>query len=398
MKTFLAIAMILCLSSGAAFSDTYFSSQTNGLGTRQFLSSVRAMGMGGGFAFGDSLSLENYLISQWRYVDHTRATFVMGYNRNDTELPGTSFTVSTAEFNGLSIAIPIQRQKWVIGATLQPYLLKESRLEQQFINPNDSSRYTQRNDYTGNVNLARFNLVWSPMPQVGLALHGNFYFGTLEESYTVLFNASSYLDIGHAVQYRVKGAGIGLSADVRPVDNAHLAAFVDLKPKLSVDVEYLSSLTYLETGNRNINSFPLHYGLAGGFQFAKQWQAVGGYAYQDWASVLKQPATNYDSWSHFNVGLEHQAAHIRRPNFLERFDWRAGYSQTNLGYLFNNASVTEKALHFGVGMPFSSWYNRLDLALVVGMRGDLTDNQVEEKFINLNFSLSMGELWFQRIR
>ena len=103
-------------------------------------------------------------------------------------------------------------------------------------------------------------------------------------------------------------------------------------------------------------------------------------------------------WSRLGVGVERSVSHARRPAFLSRFDWRFGYSRTQIGYRFNGDAVVEQAAHAGIGIPFSDFNNRIDVAVMAGIRGDQGSNLAEERFVNVLFSISVGELWFQSSR
>ncbi|MCB0307415.1 MAG: hypothetical protein KDI38_26870, partial [Calditrichaeota bacterium] len=87
---------------------SYFSSKAKGLGLRSYTTGVRGFGMGNtGLAATDSIMLNNYVTSQWRQIDFTRATFGMYYQRFNTDTENSSFNTSTADLAGMNIAVPL---------------------------------------------------------------------------------------------------------------------------------------------------------------------------------------------------------------------------------------------------------------------------------------------------
>ena len=376
---------------------SYFSSQLHGMGIRQYLPSVRGIGMGmTGIATTDSLLLGNYDISQWRYVTNTRLTIGLRYNRIDTEINDSSFRSASGGFTGIGLAIPIQTQKWVIGLNFQPYTTVDFKSFQE--EESGGQTFTQNNLLSGTIAKAQLNLIWSPVPQVGLAVNGNFYFGTIEDHYEYSFNDGSFRNISHQVEYRISGPGIGFSADVHPLDWLIIAGFADTRPTLKIQTAYQSPGVFPDTLKRNLDSFPFHFGIGSAIKLSSRWNLALDYSYQYWSQTLKTPGPEYEDWYNLGLGVERAMSTKRKKGFLDQLDFRSGVSMTRIGYKFNNESVFEYGLHFGLGIPFGSYGNRLDVAVSGGFLGDKDKNLVQERFVKLHVSLAIGERWFQRDR
>lgn len=376
---------------------SYFSSQSNGLGLRRYTTNVRGIGMGvAGLASLDSLALNTYVTSSWRHITDTRFMAALDYQRNDLEVGSASFNNSTGGFAGLSFAIPIAKGKWSFGASLQPYTEVNFRSIQS--EESNGVKFDQINLFSGSITRAQVVLAWAPIPSLGLSASGNFYFGQLEDRFEFRFDDASFFDASHSVDYKITGAGVGLSADFRPGPSLLLAGFVDFKPTTKLTVDYVSVVPINEPAQRNFDSFPLQFGLGGALQLNRRWVLVSDFSYQYWSEALKTAGGSYEDWYYIGGGLERRAQRGRHEGFLNKIDLRTGFSATRLGYRFNNQSVFEYALHAGVGVPFGRFHNRVDIALSAGLRGDSGKNLAREKFVGLNLSVALGELWFQQIR
>lgn len=391
------LLLIVCFAGQFVFAGSYFSSKAKGIGLRQYATGVRGIGMGyTGMASRDSLELNNFAVTQWRHITATRVTISLAYQRFDTDLSGNNFTSTKTDLSGLNIAVPIVKRKWIFGLSITPYS------EIDFKSTNDLSSggedFTQTNFFTGSVSKAQFSLVWSPNPKVGLAVNANFFFGTLTDRFEFRFENSNFRDISHRVIYRFRGPGIGLSADYQPAKKIQLAGFVDFPANVNMDVEYVSTVDFPLDQPRNFDKFPLQFGIGGALQMSRRWQLTADFTRQQWADALKTPNPEFDSWYLFGVGVERAASRKRNTNIFNKMDLRSGFSARSLGYKFNNEAVNEYAVHLGFGLPFGHFRNRIDLAISGGIRGDLSKNLAEEKFIKFNTSISIGELWFQRAR
>lgn len=395
IKYLLTAWILLSISLPAG---SYFSSKPKGLGLRSYTTGVRGFGMGNtGLAATDSIMLNNYVTSQWRRIDFTRATFGMYYQRFSTDLEDNSFSTSTADLAGMNIAIPLKHGEWVLGLSLQPYTTVDFKTSQTV--ESDSISFTQYSLSSGSISKAQISLIWSPFPALGLSLNGNYYFGALRDNYEFRFTESSFLSTSHTVKYSISGPGVGVSMDFQPVRAISLGGFVDFQSSTDLRTTYLSQTTTFGDKSRNFDRFPLHYGIGASFKVDNRWSLAVDYTSQDWVKTMRAENNEFDNWSHTGVGIERKQSPKRRNvGFFDRMDLRAGYSNARLGYKFNGEPVTQNAVHLGLGIPFSSSLNRIDVGVEAGVRGDLQKNLAKEQYTNFQISISIGELWFQKIR
>ncbi len=391
------LILMVCFTGQFVIAGSYFSSKAKGIGLRQYATGVRGIGMGyTGMASRDSLELNNFAVTQWRHINNTRATISLVYQRFNTDLSDNNFTSTKTDLTGLNIAIPIVKKKWVFGLSITPYSDIDFKSTDDI--SSNGEDFTQTDFFTGSISKAQFSLVWSPNPKLGLAVNGNFFFGTLTDRFEFRFENNNFRDISHRVIYRFRGPGIGLSADYQPTKKVQLAGFLDFPASVDMDVEYISTVEFPLDQPRNFDKFPLQFGIGGALQMNQRWQLTADFSRQQWADALKTPNPEFDSWYLFGVGVERAASRKRNTSMFNKMDLRSGFSARSIGYKFNNEPVKEYALHLGLGFPFGHFNNRVDFAISGGIRGDLTKNLAEEKFIKFNTSISIGEFWFQKIR
>lgn len=390
------VIICLFLAFFSARAGSYFASQYNGMGIRQYSTTVRGVGMGmTGIAALDSLSLANYGISQWRYIQATRISVGVFYQRINLAPQGEQLTSTVAGLSGINIAIPLSQRRWVMGINLQPYSRIDFKATETITS--NGQTFTQNSLSTGNIAKAQLNLAWSPSTAFGFSVNGNFYFGSIEDQYEFDFPDNNFNDISHALKYTITGPGIGFSADYRPLDWLTLAGFVDLKSfPLKVKTAYDSQIALADTvQKRNLETFPLQFGVGSALRLGSRWNLALDYAYQKWSATLQEPAPNYEDWFHFGIGFERELLMKYNAGFFDRMDYRAGFSATRLGYKFNQESAMEYGIHLGLGIPFGDYRNRLDFAISGGLRGSESKNLAEEKFVNFRVEVNIGERWFQ---
>lgn len=403
MKTlFHSLLVVLLLICTNVFAGSFFSSQGNSVGLKQYTSSVRGLGLGGaGLSSLDSLGLNNYVFAQWRHANNTRASFALFYDYINAEVGSNSFTTSTANFGGLSFAIPLENSGWTLGVSLQPYTNMEFRsIETIPVEPGSDETFEQASLRDGSVSRAVAILGWAPMEQIGVAAHISYYFGTIEDNYRFQFDAgSNFASYSHEVQYQISsGPGIGFSVDARPFPKLGIAGFLELEPSLNIQREYNSPNTNLVGDKGIFDTFPLAYGIGTNYALASSWNVSLDYAFQQWSNAVTSNNQQFEDWYQVAFGAEKSGNRRRSASFLSRLDYRFGASTRQVGYRIENASVNENSLHLGLGIPFSRNNYRLDTAFVAGRRGNLSNNGASETFVRFEISATLGELWFQRIR
>ena len=65
---------------------------------------------------------------------------------------------------------------------------------------------------------------------------------------------------------------------------------------------------------------------------------------------------------------------------------------------YDTYTVQDNAVTFGIGFIFLKNTNEIDFSFSTGLRK--TENKIypDEKYVNINFAISSGDIWFKKIR
>ncbi|MBN2366568.1 MAG: hypothetical protein JXL67_10405 [Calditrichaeota bacterium] len=398
MKSILLPFIILFSFISVVTAQSVFSGIENGIGLRHYVGTVRGIGMGGtGLASPDSISLNAYNSAMWHHISDTKISLSLRHSYVQTDLSGQELSSSTGNFNGLQLAIPIQKKKWVFGINIVPYSIANFSY---ILNRQSAGESYQENIfYEGNLARSQLNLVWAPVEGIGLAASLNYFFGDIRDRYYLFFEDAAISDIFYQIEYQLNGPGIGTSFDISLLEPFYLGGFIDFEPKITLTRITQNPISLEEQKEKISTNLPIFAGFGTSYRFKKQWTVSADVVYQDLSEALDQnQADNLESFYEVGAGIEHSRSRERTKAFMQKFDTRLGFSYGNLGYRYNDNSIREMAIHLGFGIPFFHGRARIDIGFKGGIRGDITENLVEEKFIKTFISLSAGELWYQKIR
>jgi hypothetical protein len=82
--------------------------------------------------------------------------------------------------------------------------------------------------------------------------------------------------------------------------------------------------------------------------------------------------------------------------YWKRVVYRGGLHFENTGLEINNETINEFGMSFGLGLPIGGLFSNGNIGLEFGKRGTTNQNLIQENFINLQFSLSLNDRWFQK--
>ncbi|MEL6823376.1 MAG: hypothetical protein AAFP70_16580, partial [Calditrichota bacterium] len=253
------ISILILFMSMTISAQTVFSTYKNGIGLKQYYSSVRGLGMGNtGIASIDSLTLGNYGVSQWIKSPDTRASISMDYQNVRLAAIDTTQRISTASFTGISFAIPFKESGWMLGASITPYSHVDYKTTQTV--ESGGIAFPQINVIDGTISQGKLNLIWAPSEQSGISVSGNFFFGTIEDRYQFPFSSDDdfsglleYISGVYNVEYSVFGAGIGFSGHYDLIPNRlKVAGFADLQPSVDVQISYPEAIVEPEEREANL--------------------------------------------------------------------------------------------------------------------------------------------------
>ncbi len=347
----------------------------------------------------------------WTKIIRTRYTvgaLYEGYSSSD----GTSSTfLSSAEFNGAMIAIPVSPRNGIVLATgLTPY---------SKVNYNILSSYSQSNlDYTlryrgeGGLTQAHLGISGTVDNVVHLGVKLNYYFGTLRHTVLQEFSMSQYSNAEVIRSTQLRGTGFtfgtvysGLSSLMNLSENESftIGGFISTPTNLSAEREDYFSYTGGGVTTRDTSTMisgetrlPVAFGI--GISYGGERMLFGAdVLYQNWNAYTEYgvdvPETR-DSYR-YSVGAEVLPKRDITAPFTQRIAYRLGAFYHQTYYQIQNKPINELGFSGGAGIPVFG-DTRLHIAAEYAFRGT-TDKQLQkDNILRLSFTLSGGELWFVR--
>jgi hypothetical protein len=71
------------------------------------------------------------------------------------------------------------------------------------------------------------------------------------------------------------------------------------------------------------------------------------------------------------------------------------YGNQNLKSALND--IPEYGLSFGVSLPLQRFVSKIDIGVLAGKRGNISDNYYEDTFFKLGISITTNERWFLKL-
>ncbi len=403
MKHYFWISGLIIFVVTALSAQSYFGSEPGSSGIYQYVTGVRGQGMGDvALALPDSVAPSAYGITQWQFLRHSRIVVGARYYVNQISVDDFNFTRSSAGLNQVVIVVPLISYKWHLGFTLSPYSINNIAFNRQYTQ--SVASYREVTSRQANLNKAQFATVWAPEPEITVGVVYNYYFGINITEYKILFDEGNYNDIRIRDEYRISGRSVGFYLGMNAIPRVRLTGFVEVAPNASArriySYSYAGKLTVSENEAQEA-TIPAQLGGGIAIQLKSGWILAADGVYQNWErgfGILAPDVSLSRNWYHLGIGTELAASRERHASLLRKLDWRLGVSLQKTGYQYLGNDIYRYALHLGTGIPFFFGYNRLDVAIRFGSRGDRNLKIVRENFIELNFGVSLGEKWFQRIR
>lgn len=399
-----------------------------GIGDVVFPSSPRNAGMGGTGVASTSFFTVNQ-INPATWADLSLSSLdVSGFGnisrfRNNTQAE----TQGTGSFQNAGMAFP-GNKKIVFALGFAPYSVmgyNVSITQRPFADTN----LTQTSVYKGSGGLNRVygglaGKLWHKRILWGL----NYTFNFGETNHAVATTLSSSINTQSGIrELSVYMHGSGVQAGLIFTDTLNKKAFkalpikdqkFPLKLRVGFTADYTSGLKgnmldintgVTTSGNNYVTTFtnthidssgkviiPLRAGA--GFELSRPGKfafAVDGF-WQDWStysSYGKKDAA-FGSYLGINAGVE-WIPDIFSSSYVQRIAWRGGAYFHQLPLTYNGSQVNDFGITLGVGVPPARGTSSVNVALALGKRGSLAQNQpIEEYYARIQVGVTISERWF----
>ena len=169
----------------------------------------------------------------------------------------------------------------------------------------------------------------------------------------------------------------------------------------SADFESVKNTLAPVTKEGSINN-PLNTTLAIGYGELTKWYASIEYSFNDAVTYNGSTLQNnvrqlkFDNYQRISLGGYFIPKYNSLSSYFSRVVYRAGIKYENSGMYLDGTEITDFGMSFGIGLPMGKGLSDLNIGVEYGIKGEVTDTLVEEKYINLKLSLSLGDKWFRK--
>jgi|GEM_PF-1405227 len=318
---------------------------------------------------------------------------------------GTGLSRFTNSFGG-QFLVPLG-ENFSIGVGMAPLFLADYAFESE----QGTGESAYRNISSGKGSLNKFFLGFFSNIKNRFALGAtwNYSFGKYDETWELNYYNENYDDTSDILQTKLKGFNFSTGAVFQALKNWNVG--VVLSTALSLKTEHEMTHNYririsefstdrarttLNDGNLKL---PFCWGIGTSIKlFKRKLMLTSEYFNNPFSKIeaeVENMGQNYNDYHRISFGISYLPSTDPYAKYFKHIPLRAGFyfKQLQIKYA-NNNPVNEYAVTFGSGLPFFFTLGRLDLALAIGKRGNISENPVEENFIDLMVTVTAGEKWF----
>ena len=401
-----------------------------GIGSLKFKGTVENRSMGGLSIFTDSIHVNlrnpaSYAGPNLKiYNEESRPVkFAVGGSYNSTKLKSNSGDdrANTSTFDYFAVSMPIG--KFGVGFGLLPYTSVGYKLEAS----NDSGQRTNRYRGSGGVNKAFLGLGYQLTESLSIGVDASYNFGNIQNSSIAFI----YDENGDLVQYQTRennrsdlsGLNFNLGLSYKPMisDKLQLTTGFTYAPNSSLtsrnirsfstivfnafnDQEFVINTIEADLESQNLKTtdleLPSRISFGAGIGEPQKWFVGTEFTFQN-TSRFSNPIFDISNAEFVNAstiafGGFFIPEYDSFSKYWKRVVYRAGLHFENTGLEINNETINEFGMSFGLGLPVGGFFNNANIGLEIGKRGTTSQNLVQENFINLQFSLSLNDRWFEK--
>jgi hypothetical protein len=193
----------------------------------------------------------------------------------------------------------------------------------------------------------------------------------------------------------------------------NLGATMDLSPSLNGKI--LKRFVTYDLGGLNVinsdtlvksQSFTQQLPVASrvGFSIERlaHWMIGMDYVRTDWSKVDNNLGRSsvLPVSQQISIGAEFTPDFESISNYFKRVTYRVGVTQITTPYDFagNGKYAKDQSVSMGVALPLRNFLNYVNVSYQIGRRGLLADNLLEEQYHRVTIGLTLGDIWFRKIK
>jgi hypothetical protein len=358
-----------------------------------------------------SASINRMNPAAWTQINRTRYSFGALYEGISAKDSSESRFFSGVTFSGLMVSLPVMPSNGVtLGFGISPY----SRVNYNVITPSSFDTLNYNIQYIGDGGISQAHLGSSVRigDDINLGLKIDYYSGTLNYITKQLFVGSNYTN--GEVTRRLEVSGFGATAGfvytglktLFNIPQTHtfsvggiFSTGSSLKAKEQRFYSFdASTILVRDTSTALEGKMKLPLSLGGGVAYSMEsYLLAADFYYQNWGkySLFDMASQDIRNSYRMSAGMEYLYKRDISSPYFQRVAYRAGFFYNSSYYQLKNEPLNELGFTIGFGAPLFT-DTRLNINLGYSFRGT-TDKQLQkDNIFRLSFSLSGGEVWFER--
>ena len=412
MKKIILYCFLCCIISFTVFAQSSTPYSRYGIGDVEYTNSARRAAIGSlGAAVFDNNFISVLNPASWSGIKLTRVEFNTSYNGLFLKSNNINTYYGKLVIKGFDIAIPIS-PKYGISSVLgiSAYSTVSYKSVENYFSPTDLvDNYTLT--YEGDGGLSKFFIGGSYRLPFNLFVGASFdyYFGNLKYFSNTNFINSSNFNASYEKKISPKGIGssVGLiSPDFSSlfgdgiITNFRIGLSLNYVSTLNADTVYATSsangIDTISFGSTNIK-IPSRYTAGLGIVLNKKFLVSLDYSVQPWSKfeIYNKTSEYLRNASKYSLGFEYDPITKAGDSFWEQFIWRAGLSYEQTQYYINGQGINKFTIGGGFSLPITE-LNTIDVGINYSFKGTTEFNLIKENVLQINFGISLGDLWFIR--
>lgn len=402
------ILLIIIFFSVSCFNSIYAGSfySSKGFGLRSYFSNSQAIGLGGTLiACADRYQINTLNPAGLVFIPITRLSGDFIHDAIWSESEGESGFSKYTNLNGMSLAIPLKKQKFVAAFNIA----SASQFDYNYEQPGqiDDYNYLKKIEADGGLNKISFGMGMALPKRIYVGAYFNYFFGKLEQTWGVDYVSDLIWDSSDKLTRKMWGFNFTGGIMFEPISNLYLGAIYSKNYNLTIQDHIKNSTIkgstiYNVTKDKNEEkeiTLPEMLGAGVSYALKNKLRISCDYIYEPWSKFKVEDilVEDFNDCHRIGAGLELLPSNNMLASYYQKMTYRVGYFHQQLNYLDNQGNtVSEYGVSFGLGFPYYQSLGRIDLALRWGQRGYASSNPVKEDVFQLFISIAGGERWFVR--
>jgi len=395
----LLIVLLVIIVNTAVAGETLFGIGNRTLGTLKLPYASSGEARSYELANIDSTQLNYRNYATWSYIANTIFSINAGYAGSVSDNNQEKSFNDDAGFGGGLLAFPILKNKLVFGISVLPLTS---------VNQNIEDTYTEENDITiqrhmilkGGLSRTMAGFAYSPLKRVSLFGGFEYTFGKVTENLLQELSQNTTSSLNIIYDYRYTGAGTVLSSYLQATDKLGLG--IVYRPGVTLNGERAGETASLRLNDKVETEviLPAEYNAGMEYQLSSRYIAGFDFIYQNWADNYKIDNNTSDfhtTFYQFGIGIERKPSTRLFINLAEQIAYRFGFYHGQLPYTREGNPVKVNALSFGFSLPIQRFRSGIDLSMLAGRRGSISENGLQENFISFKITINASEIWFKNI-